>query len=288
MSRSTTRVKSVRDDVSFWLLDTLDTIMRSVVSSCLFFKAVIWNGFRFNYRYATKKKKERSRRREKEKDGDGSERVFRMKRLATAQFSVTKFQQRVANPIETNQRSEYSSLSFSPIFSLSLSLSLFFFSILGWRANPLKLRRRITRNIMPDNRRRRVSLRSDKTWSLAGTFWFYTRADISCKRSACIPRATDLVEIIVRINISPRAAFISRVPVVSLNSIPLTKQLFVIEKWSAMDHPLLSRSRDRRANLIFRRSRNHPAHNGSRPMNKQRSTVIIGPRHFSNHRCSRA
>lgn len=98
------------------------------------------------------KKKKDDRNWERNRD----ERVFPTSRLATAQFSVTKFQQRDGNPIETNQRSEFS-------FSLlPASSSFFFFFILGWRVNPVKLRRRITRNIMPDNRGRRVLVRSDK------------------------------------------------------------------------------------------------------------------------------
>lgn len=56
--------------------------------------------------------------------------------------------------------------NFLSLFYLLLLLFFFFF-ILGWRVNPVKLRRRITRNIMPDNRGRRVLVRSDKKRDLS-------------------------------------------------------------------------------------------------------------------------
>lgn len=72
--------------------------------------------------------------------------------------------------------------NFLSLFS-SPTCFLFFF-ILGWRVNPVKLRRRITRNIMPDNRGRRVLVRSDKTWSLTERH-FYIRPICLCK--SCVP-----------------------------------------------------------------------------------------------------
>lgn len=117
------------------------------------------------------------------------------------------------------------------------------------RVNPAKLRRRITRNIMPDNRRRRVSSGSDKAWSLVGTFWFCIQP-IYLRKSSRGARGKRPVWI----NSSFRDDFMFFFSLLRCrsNSIAPAKQVFVIEKWSA-DAAFIP-SWNEPAKLIFRPS----------------------------------